>query len=216
MKNSKLALASLFFGLALPLVLLAFADRDYLLSPWENFPKVMCLVFLAPIAAITCGHLARLRGKSSETLWQKCIAIGGLLLGYAGILAIASYPIVYPNQPHFESTAVGSLRTLNMATHGFANVHGHFPGDLSELACAHDSQHYDWCIDSLLANGTKGAYRFTYTLRMENENHTEGYEIHADPRKSTRFTRYHFYTDQSGAIRYESDKPAALVSTPLS
>ena len=186
------------------------------MSPWESSPRVMLFVFFAPIVAIVCGHLALSHGKSVQTKRQKRITIGGLCLGYAGILAILSYPILNHQHPHFEASAVGSLRTLNVATHGFAAVHGRFPVDLSELACAHDIQNYEWCIDGVLANGIKSAYRFTYTLQRRNENsQTEHYEIHADPTKATPFTRYHFFMDETGAIRYEPNKPATVTSAPL-
>src|SRR5271163_484751 len=126
MKLLGLPLASLFSGLLLPLVLFAFADKQYLVDPWENSPKALLLVFLAPLVAIVCGHLAILHSwKRAEGRLQRYFAIGGLCLGYAGLLTFLAYPILNPRRPHFEATAVGSLRTLNAAIRGFAEVHDH-------------------------------------------------------------------------------------------
>jgi hypothetical protein len=217
MKTSRLALASLFFGLLLPLVLLAFADRQYLVDPWENAPKQLLFILLSPAIAIVCGHLARLNVRQNVgAWWRKSFAIGGLSLGYAGLAATLIYPVLSHRRPHFEATAVGSLRTLNVATHGFAGVHRRLPSDLSELACEHDNQKFDWCIDPMLASGMKGAYQITYAIQKAGgSTQLERYEIHADPTKSTPFTRYHFFTDETGLIRYESDKPAGLTSNTL-
>jgi len=217
MKTLRLALASLFFGLLLPMVLLAYADSQYLLDPWENAPRQMLFVFLAPVVAIVCGHLAILTSRQSVGMrWRKLFAIGGLLLGYVGLAAILIYPILNHRRPHFEATAVGSMRTLNVAIHGFADEHGHFPSDLSDLACKHGHEEYDWCVDGVLASGMKGAYRFAYTLqKASGGSQIESYEIHADPTKSTPYTRHHFFTNETGLIRFEYDKPAELTSKPL-
>jgi hypothetical protein len=217
MKLIGLPLASLFSGLLLPLILFAFADKQYLLDPWENSPKALFFVFLAPLVAIVCGHLAILHSwKRAEARLQECFAIGGLFLGYAGLLAILAYPILNPRRPHFEATAVGSLRTLNAAIRGFAGVHYRFPSNLSELACEHGNEKYEWCVDSVLATGVKGAYRITYTLQNgSGEGKIESYEIHANPTKSTPFTRHHFFTNETGLIRYESDRPAEATSQAL-
>jgi hypothetical protein len=217
MKTPGLALASLFFGLLLPTVLLAYAGSQYLLDPWENAPRQMLFVFLAPVVAIVSGHLAILNSRQSVGMrWRKLFGIGGLLLGYAGLAAILTYPILNPRRPHFEATAVGSMRTLNVAIHGFADERGHFPSDLSELACEHGNEEYDWCVDGVLASGMKGAYRFAYAFqKARGVSQIESYEIHADPTKSTSFTRHHFFTNETGLIRYEYDKPAGLTSKPL-
>jgi hypothetical protein len=197
MKTLGLALASLFFGLLLPTVLLAYADSQYLLDPWENAPKQMLFVFLAPVVAIVCGHFAILNSRQSAGMrWRKLSAIGGLLLGYAELAAILTYPILNPRRLHFEATAVGSMRSLNVAIHGFADERRHFPSDLAELARERGNEEYDWCVDGVLANGMKGAYRFAYALqKASGGSQIEGYEIHADPTKSTSFTRLHFFTN---------------------
>jgi hypothetical protein len=217
MNTPRLALSSLLFGLLLPVVLLAFADKQYLMDPWENAPRLMRFVFLAPIVAIGSGHVAISNSRQSVRLWwQKPFAIGGLFLGYVGLVAILTYPVLNPRSPHFEATAVASLRTLNIAAHGFADVHGQFPSELSELACEHGNQKYDWCIDGLLASVVKGAYRFTYAPKKSTgDSQIESYEIHADPTKSTPFTRVHFLTNETRSIRYEYDNPAGLKSKPI-
>lgn len=217
MKTLGLGLTSLFFGLLLPFVLFAFAEGQYLMDPWENAPRQMWLVFLAPVVAIVLGHFAISNTRQSLGIrWQKACAVSGLLLGYTGLAAILTYPVLNHRHPHFEASAVGSLRTLNLATRGFADVHGHFPAGLSELACEHDNQKYDWCIDGVLASGVKSAYRFTYAPeKSTGDNLIESYEIHADPTKSTPFTRLHFFTNETQFIRYEYDNPAGLKSKPL-
>ena len=215
METPGLALASLFLGLLLPTVLLAYADSPYLLDP--NVPRQMLFVLQAPVAAMACGPFAILNSRQSAgNRWRRLSAIGGLLLGYAGLAVILSYPILNPRRPYFEATAVGSMRSLNVAIHGFADDHGHFPSGLAELACEHGNEEYHWCVDGVLASGMKGVYRFAYALhKVSGGSQIEGYEIHAVPTKSTSFTRHHFFTNETGPIRYEYDKPAGLTSKPL-
>jgi hypothetical protein len=217
MKVFGLPLASLSFGLLLPLVLFAFAQKQYLLDPWENSPRPLHFVFLVPLIAIVCGHLAILHSRNrAQARLQKYFAIAGLCLGYAGAFTLLAYPILNSRRPHFEASAVGSLRTLNAAIRGFAETHGHFPSNLSDLACEHGNEKYEWCIDSVLATGMKGAYRFTYTLQNASEKGKVGsYGIHADPTKSTPFTRHQFFTDETGLIRYENDRTAGTTSKAL-
>ncbi len=217
MNASRLALASLASGLLFPLALLALADPLYLVNPWESAPNLIAFFLFSPAVAVVCGHLASFKSRQAHCGHiANPAAIAGLALGYAGLAFIVIFPMVNRPRPHFEAAAVGALRSVNAAAHGFSREHHRFPAALSELACAHDDQKFDWCLDPVLAGGTKGPYRISYALQKSSGPvPSENFEIHADPTKLTPFTRYHFFVDQTGLVRYELDHIAGSTSRAL-
>jgi hypothetical protein len=217
MWGPRLAALSVMVALLFPASLVLFGEREFLMDPWENPPTFFPIVFLFPLAAILCGHLAIYFLRSPvQTKQQLPIAGIGLALGYAGLLIVLAWPILNHHHPHFDSSAVGSLRTLNTAAHELATVHGSYPTSLSDLSCQGGSPNVDWCIDDVLAHGMKSGYRFTYLpTRPSRDGQFRSYQIHGDPVKSKPFTRLHFYTDEENTIRYQFNQKANTTSTPL-
>jgi hypothetical protein len=64
-------------------------------------------------------------------------------------------------------------------------------------------------VDPVLASGKKDGYIFTYRPGVKNSmGQINTYTIHADPITPRTTGTEHFFTDQSGWIRREINKPA--------
>ena len=148
--------------------------------------SLICGVFVfflpASIAAIILGHisLSDIR-KSAGRLGGRGVAIAGLVLGYAGlaiipfiliIAAIAIPNLLRAKQAANQASAVGSLRTINIAAVQYASGYENgFPSSLEALGTASgalaDCNHAG-LLDAPLAFGQKSGYVFTYTPHYPN------------------------------------------------
>ena len=171
------------------------------------------LLFFVPllfIAAIVFGHLALSEiHKSAGRLKGKGIALTGLVLGYLwigipGFLIIAA--IVIPNvlrarMAANESSAVGSVRLLNVAEINYAASHASqgYTCSLSDLAQAN-------LIANALATGQKAGYVFQLT---DCSAGAEGgpnvkYQVVAYPLRVNQTGLRAFCSDESGVIKAHS------------
>jgi type IV pilus assembly protein PilA len=167
------------------------------------------LIFLPPlfIAAIVFGHLALSEiHKSAGRLKGKGIALTGLLLGYLWIVlpvyliigAIAIPNMLRARMAANESSAVGSMRTLEVAESTYATGH---PGQgytcsLSDLAAAES-------INGSLATGQKNGYAFEITdcsAGLEGGPNVK-YQIVAYPLRFNQTGQRSFCSDESGIIK---------------
>jgi type IV pilus assembly protein PilA len=150
---------------------------------------------------------------------QKGFSLIELLIVVAIILIIAA--IAIPNLLRAkiaanQSSAVGSLRTLNTACIAYSTSYGQFPAALTNLGPigsggTASSSSAD-LIDSVLAGGTKSGYVFTFTAGASNQS----YSITAKPITAATTGQNMYYTDQSGVIRVDtSGSGAGASSTPI-
>ena len=153
---------------------------------------------------------------------QKGFSLIELLIVVAIILIIAA--IAIPNllkskMAANESSAVGSLRTINTGEVTFAAgcPSVGFSTALNELnagsaACPTGQG----IIDAALATGTKSGYQFAYTPGVADASGViSTYTITATPlTPNTTGTRY-FFTDQTGVIRYGANSAATAASSAL-
>jgi len=203
------------------------------------------LAFFPPtaIAAVVLGHLAisEIR-KSAGRIRGEGMAVAGLVFGYMGLMIIPVFIVAAIAIPNLlrsrivanEASAVGSLRTIEVATIRYAaTYHNGFPPGLDALAgtgvatCDRAA-----LIDTALASGHKDGYEFSYLWDLPEDNvppapssdaAAEGctmaggtaYELHADPIDRERTGWRSFYTDQTGVIRFERDRPATASSPPI-
>jgi type II secretory pathway pseudopilin PulG len=189
--------------------------------------------FLLPasILAIIFGHLSYAEIKrSAGRLTGKGMALAGLILGYCGvalvpfiliIAAIAIPSLLRSRLAANQASAVGSLRTLNTAAITYAATYNMgYPPGISVLGPArgggNPSAAAAELIDEALASSTKSGYVFTY---IPGEKDSAGkittYTIRADPVVPGNTGVNHYFTDQSGVIRQESNRLASAESTPL-
>ena len=119
-----------------------------------------------------------------------------------------------------EASAVGSLRIYNVAAFNYATAcpgQG-YPASTANLGpgpgdCTHAN-----LVDGLLgtSNPTKHGYVFGYMPGpADNQGHVLSYTITADPIQAGSTGVRHFFTDQSGVIRYNMSGPADAESQPI-
>jgi len=122
----------------------------------------------------------------------------------------------------YEACAVASLRVLYRANAAYAHdqLDRGYAGNMAELVRYSGGSGVEipgCAIDSLLARVENNGYKFTYQPR--NSSRTDGrwdaYEITADPLRSGRTGRRHFFVDETGVIRWSYNGTANPTSAPL-
>ena len=151
---------------------------------------------------------------------QKGFSLIELLIVVAIILIIAA--IAIPNllrsrMAANESSAVGSVRTINTASVTYSTTYpsAGYPTTLAHLApAASASSTAADLIDSVLSGGTKSGYTFTMTAGTGASTPQTSYTVSAAPVSTSSGTRG-FYSDQSGVIRGDASGTATSTSAPL-
>ena len=133
------------------------------------------------------------------------------------------------------SGPVGCLRTINTAEITYASTYPQigFSPSLAWLggtSSGTPSEQQSGLIDDNLRSGLKSGYRFTLAvMRDEKSGLNVAYAAHADPYPGLKYEieprnlwerifppkLRHYYTDQSGVIRYEKDREANASSPEL-
>ena len=194
---------------------------------------LLFFIFPSAVAAIIFGHISRsdIR-RSGGRKTGAGMALAGLVLGYIGIAIIPVILIVaaiaIPNllrskMAANERAAVGSLRTLNVAVLAYSTTYGKFPARLANLGPsstgAGPSEDAAGLIDSVLARGIKSGYVFQYktseTIGPDEKVGIIAYTIAVDPVLPGSSGRRHFFTDQTGTIRSETNRSATDNSPPI-
>jgi type IV pilus assembly protein PilA len=212
--------------------------------------SMVCGIFAfflpASIAAIILGHisLSEIR-RSAGRLGGNGFALAGLILGYAGIavipfiliLAIAIPNLLRARLAANEASAVGSLRTIEVAAESYDSEYENgFPSSLEALGLEPGERatcNHAGLLDRSLASGRGIGYVFTYTPKYPDgstvpvispkaaakgctSGGASGYTVTADPIRRGSTGQRSFYTDQTGIIRYSSNgEPATADSPPL-
>lgn len=135
------------------------------------------------------------------------------------VVGIAAVAIILPNllffreRAHYEASAVGSLRTINVAQVEYARTHPDrgFASSLAELGPGSD----DPLIDSVLASGKKSSYVFILTAAPpDSHGRIVRYGITARPQHYGKNIKHNFFTDESGVLRFTTENRAATAQDP--
>jgi prepilin-type N-terminal cleavage/methylation domain-containing protein len=151
---------------------------------------------------------------------QKGFSLIELLIVVAIILIIAA--IAIPNLLRArisanEASAVSSMRTMNTACITYNSTYGQYPTAISNLGpvvspAIPTSTQAD-LLDQVLAPASgvpqKSGYNFTYTSTGSV------YTNNGDPVTVNQTGVRHFFTDQSGVIRFNAAATAAVTDSPL-
>jgi hypothetical protein len=151
----------------------------------------------------------RISGASFPTI--KIGIIGAMILI---IVAITVPSLMRAGGAQKEVSAINTLKTLNMACAEYSATFTLYPASLTNLEKGSgnglSSTSAD-LIDSSLASGTKNGYIFTY-VRADSGT---GYAISASPVKAHQADARHFFTDQSGVIRFAIGQDADALAAPV-
>jgi type IV pilus assembly protein PilA len=184
------------------------------------------------IAAVILGHIALSEiKKSAGRLAGQGMAMAGLILGYIGvafvpfiliIAAIAIPNLLRAKMAANEASAVGALRTYNTAMVTYMGMCPDigYPKALPSLGSgASDAGRcgYAELVERQLAQPVpvKSGYRFFYLPRTDSNGVITRYVLAADPITPHTTGVRHFFTDESGVIRYSSQGGADVNSEPL-
>jgi len=189
------------------------------------------LVFLpfSSIAAVILGHLSlsEIR-KSAGRLGGHGMAVAGLILGYLGIAAIPFILIIaaiaIPNllrskMAANEAVAVGSLRTYGTAMVTYSSVcpDRGYPATLTILTGeGNDCDRMGLLTREMAADlAIKSGYKFEYhPAAADEKGRIASFTIQADPMAANATGVRHFFTDESGVIRWDTSE-ASSDSQPL-
>ena len=134
------------------------------------------------------------------------------------IVGITAAAIVIPNlflheRVPYEASAVGLLRTINVAEAEYAQAHPDkgFASSLAELGPEPGSA----LIDSVLASGRKSGYVFILTAAPpDSHGRITHYTVIARPQKYRREVKHSFLTDESGVQHFTTEDRAPTAQDP--
>ena len=191
---------------------------------------ILIFIPFSAIAAVILGHLAlsEIR-KSAGRLKGQGLATVGLILGYAEIAmipviliiaAIAIPNLLRARMAANEAASLGSLRVYNTAIVSYAEKcpQQGYPVSVQSLGPGTGDCDGANLVDRNLGSAMpiKSGYAFHYSPGAPDEmGRVMSYEITADPVQANTTGTRHFFTDQTGVIRWAAGVQATEESPPL-
>lgn len=175
---------------------------------------VYALVVLLQIALIV-GTMKAYYSMDQEPRELKILAtrLWVPVVGIAAVATILPNLLLFRERDHYEASAVGSLRTINVAQVEYARTHPDrgFASSLAELGPGSD----DPLIDSVLAGGKKSSYIFILTAAPpDSHGRIVRYSITARPQHYGKNIKHNFFADESGVLRFTTENRAATFQDP--
>jgi hypothetical protein len=183
-------------------------DVRALISFGLGLLAMMPLSVFAGIPAIVFGHVARSAIRRRQDSRRGAgLALAGLVLGYVSLAALPVVVVIYRAIPRVyrariagnQTSALNTLRTINTAAATYQVENKLYPESLETLGQASLTP-----LDAgLTSSGIQDGYRFTYKPSTSRNS----YILRADP-VSLVNGELHFYSDATGVVRSEKDRPA--------
>lgn len=185
---------------------------------------------LAGLPAVVLGHISRSNiQKSMGRLKGEGIALAGLIMGYLSLLTIPMILIIaaiaIPNllrsrMAANEASAVGSIRTINVASFTYSATYGKgLPAELKMLGGQEGqtpSVEAAGLIDNVLAGGQKSGYTFRYeAFDSDGDGMPDKYFLIAEPVVRGSSGQRSFCSDETGIIRIETSSSCTQESPAL-
>jgi type IV pilus assembly protein PilA len=160
------------------------------------------------------------RDSAAFSLIELLIVIAIILI----IAAIAVPNLLKSRIAANQSSAIGSLRTLNESEIAYASSYntGYSPNlqSLGPGSGGAPGPSAAGLIDSVLAGSgntsTKNGYTFTYASSPDGTGRYSTYSITAAPNTPGSTGRDYYYTDQTSVIRRNSQQTAGASDSPIS
>jgi type II secretory pathway pseudopilin PulG len=191
---------------------------------------VFFFILPAAITAIVLGHLSYAEiNRSMGRIRGRGMAMAGLILGYLGvafipmiliIAAIAIPNLLRAKMAANEASAVGTLRAYNTAMVMYATKCPQvgYPRSVANLGPGLGDCERAGLMDDFLGidGATRSGYTFHYSpAQPDDRGAIMNFAITADPLTEGTNGVRHFYTDQTGIIRWNSAGPADANSASI-
>ena len=149
-------------------------------------------------------------GLSWGTVIALCVVANGLLF-------ILIPTLIHSRMAVNEAGAVGSLREINTECVTYSSTYGKgFPPALENLRGNPPSSEGHYLpLDEILARGTNSGYKFRYSPGPPVDRVIQSYQVYAEPIEPGVTGVRHFFTDQSGVIRYDPKRHARANCPPI-
>lgn len=127
-----------------------------------------------------------------------------IVVGIIVILVTIAIPLMLRSRINAnEAAALANIRTIyNSCQSYYSNIlpHSYPPSGLNDLISPASTPAY---IDSVLASGTKQGYQYSYQFINE-----EQFKLYANPAYTNRTGVRHFFVDETGVVRQDSQNQA--------
>jgi hypothetical protein len=178
-------------------------------QPVIAFSLVVLLQIALLVGAVTTYYSMKRQPGDVQILTAQ------IWIPFLGIMvAVLVFPLLFHKElPHYESSAVGSVRTINTAQIEYARIHPDkgFASSLAELG----PKPGDALIDEFLAKGRR--YRYVILLTAappDPSGHITQYTVTARPQKYGKYGTRCFFSDESGVIRFTAEDRAPTAQDP--
>ena len=135
------------------------------------------------------------------------------------IIAVLALPhMLMSRMTAAETSAVGSLRTLNTALGTYSSQYNTgYPTTLSQLApAAHPTATAADLTDGLLASGMKSGYAFAYATGVADAKGViNTFTLRANPVVPGQTGTRYFFTDQTGVVTFAFGRTAGPTDVPF-
>jgi competence protein ComGC len=154
------------------------------------------------------------RKSDNKVIWLVLAAITLVILMPVLIIIGVAYPALQrARSAANESAAVRTVHMLNGALSIYDQKYGHYPTALEQLTemphVRPDSTHAG-IIAGQFAHPRQRGYSFSYVAtRSSDAADLDHYELRADPVEPGKSGVHHFYSDESGVIRWAEESASA-------